>query len=362
MGERSLGTGEEADKKLTEDPCLECDTRERCISYLDGTQLVIESPESVGGRSVLHQIIKRYQESCLKYQHFSEAAFEGVVFHKKGIFIESNQQFADMLGYELDEINGLNGLDLFAPESRELAREKIASGDEGPYKANCLRKDGSAFIAEIRAKSIPWRGEEARVAVIRDLTEQKEMERQLIESEKRYRELYHNARACLYRTRISDGMLLDCSRATARLFGYANEDQYKENFSVTSTYVDPQQRQALIEALTKDKRVHGFELQLKRKDGTALWVAMSAEIFPEQDFIEGAMRDITVTKVLTHTEKDILKLLMQGLSNKEIAFKTGRSVRTVEDHRAHIMQKLGVDNIVDLTQKALNLPNHHTEK
>jgi len=111
-----------------------------------------------------------------------------------------------------------------------------------------------------------------------------------------------------------------------------------------------------------DKRVHGFEVQLKRKNGTALWVAMSAEIFPEQDFIEGAMRDITVTKVLTHTEKDILKLLMQGLSNKEIAFKTERSVRTVEDHRAHIMQKLGVDNIVDLTQKALYLTNHHTKE
>ena len=357
-----MGTGEEADKKLTEDPCKECDTRERCMSFLDGTQPVIEGPESVGGRSVLHQIIKRHQESCLKYQRISEAAFEGIVFHENGIFIESNQQFANMLGYELDEIPGMNGIELHAPESRELVKEKVASGDDGAYETTCLRKDGSMFHAEVRGKDMCWAGKTLRVAVIRDLTEQKEMEQQLIESEKRYRELYKNARACLYRTRFSDGALLDCSRATARLFGYANEDQYKENFSVTNTYVDPQQRQALIEALTKDKRVHGFELQLKRKDGTALWVTMSAEIFPEQDFIEGAMRDITVTKVLTHTEKDILKLLMQGLSNKELAFKTGRSVRTVEDHRAHIMQKLGVDNIVDLTQKALYLTNHHTKE
>ena len=89
---------------------------------------------------------------------------------------------------------------------------------------------------------------------------------------------------------------------------------------------------------------------------------MSAEIFPEQDIIEGAMRDITVRKVLSNTEKTILDHLMQGMSNKEIAFKTGRSVRTVEDHQAHVMKKLGVDNIVDLTQKALNLPNHHTEE
>jgi DNA-binding NarL/FixJ family response regulator len=52
---------------------------------------------------------------------------------------------------------------------------------------------------------------------------------------------------------------------------------------------------------------------------------------------------------------------MQGMSNKEIAYKSGRSVRTIEDHRSSIMRKLGVDNIVDLTQKALNLSNHHTE-
>jgi DNA-binding NarL/FixJ family response regulator len=107
--------------------------------------------------------------------------------------------------------------------------------------------------------------------------------------------------------------------------------------------------------------VHGFELQLKRKDGTLFWVAMSAEIFPEQDYLEGVMIDITAMKVLTNTEITVLDHLMQGMSNKEIAYKSGRSVRTIEDHRSSIMRKLGVDNIVDLTQKALNLSNHHTE-
>ena len=62
-------------------------------------------------------------------------------------------------------------------------------------------------------------------------------------------------------------------------------------------------------------------------------------------------------KVLTKSDRIVLKHLMQGLSNKEIAKALGRSVRTVEDHRSHIMHKLGTDNIVDLTQKVLNLPN-----
>ena len=85
-----MGACEDDDKKLTEDPCLECDNRETCISYLDGNQPVIEGPESVGGRSLLQRIIKRYQESCQKYKRLSEAAFEGIVIHENGIFIEGS--------------------------------------------------------------------------------------------------------------------------------------------------------------------------------------------------------------------------------------------------------------------------------
>jgi PAS domain S-box-containing protein len=202
-----------------------------------------------------------------------------------------------------------------------------------------------------------------RIVSLYDLTEQEVLKQKLSESEEKYRELYRSARACLFRTRISDGMLLDCSRATTRLFGYANEDEYKDAFSVTNTYVNQQQRESLIETLKKETRVHNYEVHVKRKeDGSTFWVALSAEIFPEKDIIEGAMQDITVTKVLSKTEKDVLNQLMQGMSNKEIAYKTDRSVRTIEDHRAHIMQKLGVDNIVDLAQKALKLPNHGSQE
>jgi len=54
---------------------------------------------------------------------------------------------------------------------------------------------------------------------------------------------------------------------------------------------------------------------------------------------------------LTHTEKKILQLVVDGMSNKEIANLLHRSARTIEVHRAHIMHKLGVDNLVDLVKR-----------
>ena len=60
-------------------------------------------------------------------------------------------------------------------------------------------------------------------------------------------------------------------------------------------------------------------------------------------------------KSLTKTEMIVLRLLLQGKSNKETAHILNRSVRTVEDHRGHIMHKLDVDNIVELVTRAAAL-------
>lgn len=57
-------------------------------------------------------------------------------------------------------------------------------------------------------------------------------------------------------------------------------------------------------------------------------------------------------KPLTESEKRILNHVIDGKSNKEIAFSLHRSVRTIEVHRARLMQKLSVDNLVDLVKRA----------
>jgi len=59
-----------------------------------------------------------------------------------------------------------------------------------------------------------------------------------------------------------------------------------------------------------------------------------------------------VGKSLTKTERIVLRLLMQGMSNRRIAYVLQRSERTIEVHRSHIMQKMGVDNIVELVKRA----------
>ena len=56
---------------------------------------------------------------------------------------------------------------------------------------------------------------------------------------------------------------------------------------------------------------------------------------------------------ITGREREVLKLVAQGLSTKEIAGRLEISSRTVESHRANLMRKLGVHSVAMLTQYAI---------
>lgn len=56
---------------------------------------------------------------------------------------------------------------------------------------------------------------------------------------------------------------------------------------------------------------------------------------------------------LTRREKEILRMVVEGKQNKQIAEASGKSIRTIETHRFNIMKKLGVNNAIDMVNKAM---------
>jgi PAS domain S-box-containing protein len=285
-----------------------------------------------------------------RFKRLSETSFEGVVLHKNGEFIDANQKLVDLFGYTFEELRQINGLEVFTPQSRDLVKKNMALKDTGPYEVMGLKKDGTIFPVEIQAREIQIGEDTVRVGAIKDLTHHKDMQRQIAESEKRYRELYDYAQIPLYRTRVSDGKLLECNLALAIMLGYDSKEQCLREINPVVHYVNPIRRAELMERLKKEKSVAKFEVEFIRRNGAHGWCEVTGRIYPEKDCIEGVMYDITVDKVLSQTEKEILSLLMQGHGNKQVAMLTNRSVRTIEDHRSHIMRKLGVDNLVELTK------------
>ena len=60
-------------------------------------------------------------------------------------------------------------------------------------------------------------------------------------------------------------------------------------------------------------------------------------------------------KIITDREKQVLRLIAQGYSNKQIAQQLSLSVKTVDAHRANIMRKLQIDNLAGLIKYAIRM-------
>ncbi len=195
---------------------------------------------------------------------------------------------------------------------------------------------------------------DAIVGTIRDITEVKTLQKQLETSLRNYKTLYEKASAALFRTRVSDGKLLECNEAMVAMLGYKNKDECLAKHHSVQHYYDLKQREELLRILRNAGQVDNFELKARRYNGQPYWMRLTARLNHEEGYIEGSIIDITAAKILTKTENEILQLVMTGKSNKQIAAEVQRSVRTVEEHRANIMRKLGATNLVDLAQKAMN--------
>ncbi len=78
--------------------------------------------------------------------------------------------------------------------------------------------------------------------------------------------------------------------------------------------------------------------------------AMAGETFPPLP--QASQRNVPLNR-LTGREREVIQLLAEGKSNKEVATTLGISVKTVEAHRTRIMLKLGVHSITGLVRYAI---------
>jgi len=91
------------------------------------------------------------------------------------------------------------------------------------------------------------------------------------------------------------------------------------------------------------------------------------EVMAGRTFLSAAITDVVVKDYLRHLgsqgpgafsilsprEREVLQLLAEGLSTKQIAARLGISAKTVETRRSQIMEKLDIHSIAELTKYAI---------
>ncbi|GAB4264617.1 MAG: hypothetical protein Kow0092_16370 [Deferrisomatales bacterium] len=118
------------------------------------------------------------RESEERFRVLAAATTEAVVVHDGERILECNGAACDLFGYSRGELLGLDPLTLAAPDYRRRVRTFVAGGRSTTYEAPGVRRDGTRFWAEVRARTIQYRGSPARVALVRDVTAEREHQRQ----------------------------------------------------------------------------------------------------------------------------------------------------------------------------------------
>ncbi len=127
-----------------------------------------------------------------------------------------------------------------------------------------------------------------------DVTEKKKADDQIRESEKNYRSIFENSEVGMFKTRFSDGKLLECNDMLIKTLGYDNREDMLANYIPDKSYADAYTQQEIIDILHKNGRLDQFELNLYRKDGSTVCTKLSASLY--NGFVLGALTDITENK------------------------------------------------------------------
>ena len=132
-------------------------------------------------------------------------------------------------------------------------------------------------------------------------------------------DLFRRVPVALYRT-DEQGNLLVANDALVRLLGYESIDELLAAMNlVSSVYVDPSQRQRWIQEINDKDLVFDFDVELRRGDGTTIWVQDTARAIRDERgqllYYEGALIDVTDKIEATKARKEFLATISHELRN-----------------------------------------------
>lgn len=126
-----------------------------------------------------------------------------------------------------------------------------------------------------------------------DISNRKEMERALRESEGLVRSILEASPVPVVMVRAEDGLIIYESPASRRIFGQMQ--QSGEPSYVADLYVNPDDRARYLAALREKGTVEGYEVLLRRADGQQIWVSLTASLIEYQgeEMIVASAYDLT---------------------------------------------------------------------
>src|SRR5437667_385958 len=207
----------------------------------------------------------------------------------EGVFLDVNDNFVRLLGYSREELIGHTSLGLGICDSlgrlAQMVEAVRAQGAIRDDETKVRTKSGEILNARISVELIYLEGEECLLAIIQDVTGQKRAEEARARAEEKYRRMFEEAVEGIFQT-SPGGQFITVNPAMARMCGYDGPEDLMSCVTdiERQLYVRPERRGQFRRLLEQRGVIQRFENQIRRKDGSPIWVSENARIF-ELEFL-----------------------------------------------------------------------------
>ena len=252
------------------------------------------------------EIIRKSEK---KYRNLFESAIDPIiVLDKEGKFVDVNKQVTKLLGYSKKELIGkkFDKSGILSEESLSKINKKfnkrMTGQDVTPYEVLTINKDGEKIPVEVNASALY---EDKQIVgdlvILRDLRERttrETVEKELVESEKKFRDIF-DATGDFLIYLDTNGNILDINKSAIN-FGELNKEKIigkklkaiKQIFSVE----DIDRHIKTVEEAAKGNKIKEYESELTTENGTRYRFLFSTDIIQENGKVNAVLfrgRDIT---------------------------------------------------------------------
>ena len=297
--------------------------------------------EDIGARKQMENALREAEQ---KYRSIFDNAMIGILqVTPAGHVVGANPAMASISGYDspqemIASITDIAQQFYVDPDRRrEMLRLIAEFGAVQNFETETICKDGNRIWLSVSIRAIREKGEVVRYeGMCEDISERKRMEIALREAEQTYRGIFDNAIFGIFQS-TPEGKVLSVNSAMAAAYGYDSPEEAIAGVSDVNrqVYVDPNLRAEFKRRMEEDGAVQNFEYQAYRKDGSKIWLSMSARAIREHGVVvryEGMSEDMTERKALREQLLQAQKLESVGQLAAGIAHEINTPTQYIGDN------------------------------
>ncbi|UCG00716.1 MAG: PAS domain S-box protein [Candidatus Heimdallarchaeota archaeon] len=244
----------------------------------------------------------KLQESEEKYRNLVERANDGIAIVQDSLIKYINPSLARITGYTAEELYNTPIMNYIHPDLvHEVINRyegRMAGESVSPiYETKLVLKNDRLLEIEVNAGIINYQGKPADLAIIRDISERKQVEQVLRESEEKYRTILENIEDGYYEVNLA-GEFIFFNDSLCTIFGYARQEIMNSSYK---RFCDEQTATVVFKTFNavynSQEPKRGFNWEIIRKDGKKRNIEASVSLLVDSSGkilgFRGIVRDIT---------------------------------------------------------------------